>query len=215
MTGNPDAYFSDFVLDLVHHIVQFQININLNDPAATGGPLNFVESTQYGVTIATNLGNASGSPSCYWEYGLNGNLYMPYIPSTGPGYDTTETAIVRGPRTIMSVSPFFAVITGSTPTTIYTSVDQSPDATAAMKVTFSLKHLGAAGALIGYEMFDVSVVPQGATAIHNVTGRVNGTGQPDTTVATSVSGNQLQITLTVNSGAVSTNVRYNSMEFAN
>jgi hypothetical protein len=32
MTGNPDAYFSDFVLDLVHHIVQFQININLNDP---------------------------------------------------------------------------------------------------------------------------------------------------------------------------------------
>ena len=134
-----------------------------------------------------------------------GNLTLPTI-ITGEGTD--EQAIVRSQRKIIPALHYSAAINGSTPTVVYTA---SSSNISSLKMTISMTHGG-----LGQEMFDISAISAGANVLYSVSNRLNGTGQPDTTVSVDYAGGgpvYLAVTLTVNSGATTSWVTYDSTEF--
>jgi hypothetical protein len=117
----------------------------------------------------------------------------------------TEQAMVKSQRKIIPSNHWSAVINGSTATVVYTAAT----GTVTVKGTITVQHDG-----LGLEMFDVSALAAGASTLYSVSNRLNGTAQPDTTVIVDYNGsNQIQITLTVNSGATTAWVTYDTTEF--
>lgn len=132
-----------------------------------------------------------------------GNLTLPTI-LTGEGID--EQAILRSQRKIIPAFHYSAAINGATPTVVYTA---SSSNISSLKMTISMTHAG-----LGQEMFDISAISAGANVLYSVSNRLNGTGQPDTTVSVDYNGsNILAVTLTVGSGTTTSYVTYDSTEF--
>jgi hypothetical protein len=148
--------------------------------------------------------NAGSNVAQYsWTHDTTGSLILPTI-STGEGTD--EQSIVRSQRKIIPALHYSAAIDGATPTVVYTA---SSNGINSLKITISMTH-----SALGQEMFDISAMAAGANVMYSVSNRLNGTGQPDTSVSVDYDGsNRLAITLTVNSGATTSWVTYDSTEF--
>lgn len=149
------------------------------------------------VTIVTDSSNTTPT----WNFDNTGNLTLPTI-SLGSGLD--EQTIVASQRKIIPPYRYSVVIDGATPTVVYFAAAGS----LTLKTTIVVQHQGA-----GLEMFDVSAVAAGANVIYSVSNRLNATGGPDTTAVVDYSGPVLAITLTVNTGATTSWVTYDSTEF--
>ena len=137
--------------------------------------------------------------------GSDANLVLPTV-TVGSGL--TEQAVVRSQRKIIPAYHYSVAIDGATPTVVYTA---SSSNISSLKMTISITHGG-----LGQEMFDISAMTAGANVMYNVSNRLNGTGQPDTTVSVDYIGGgpvSLAVTLTVNSGATNSWVTYDSTEF--
>jgi hypothetical protein len=143
-----------------------------------------------------------GTTGYNWSFGLDGSLTLPSIVLAE---GLTEQAMVKSQRKIIPSNHWSAVINGSTATVVYTAAT----GTVTVKGTITVQHDG-----LGLEMFDVSALAAGASTLYSVSNRLNGTAQPDTTVIVDYNGsNQIQITLTVNSGATTAWVTYDTTEF--
>jgi hypothetical protein len=179
-------------------------NINIPDPNSSGGPLNWLYVDGDGVHLETNVNN-SPEQSYFWDFNNAGNLALPTV-ALGDGIN--EQAVLRSQRKIIPAYHYSSVIDGSTPTVVYTA---SSSNISSLKMTISITHGG-----LGQEMFDISAMAAGASVMYSVSNRLNGTGQPDTTVSVDYIGGgpvSLAITLTVNSGATTSWVTYDSTEF--
>lgn len=184
--------------------------------ANTGTPVEITSFTNAGNTSSQLFLNNNGSlvlftadegnaTSYSWNYNSNGSLSMPGI-GLGTGLD--EQTIIQSQRKIIPAFHYSAIINGSTPTVVYTA---SSSNISSLKMTISITHGG-----LGQEMFDISAISAGANVLYSVSNRLNGTGQPDTTVSVDYAGGgpvYLAVTLTVNSGATTSWVTYDSTEF--
>jgi hypothetical protein len=148
------------------------------------------------------IGTDDGNGNLYsWTFNSTGNVNLPTI-SLGAGVD--EQTYIRSQRKVIPPNRYSVEITGSTPTIVYTA----STGTQTIKTTLVVQHIS-----LGFEMFDVSALGAGANVLYSVSNRLNSTGQPNTTAVVDWSGGVLAITLTVNSGATTSYVTYDSTEF--
>jgi hypothetical protein len=197
-------------INSIHHSLEGPANLDISahNTIFTGYNGNSIKiypddgeiSSEANLQLWSNSGNIN---EYSWTLDTTGNLTLPTI-STGEGTD--ERAIVRSQRKIIPPLHYSVIINDVTPTVAYTA---SNNQITSLKTTFSLLHVG-----LGREMFDVSALAAGADVMYSVSNRLNGTGQPDTTVSVNYDGSsRLAVTFTVNSGAFTTWVTYDSTEF--
>ena len=138
-----------------------------------------------------------------WNFDTAGNLTLPTI-SLGSGID--EQTVIQSQRKIIPSFRWSAVISGTTPTVVYTATDLN---TTSMKVAMQVQHTG-----LGFEMFDVSATSTGGNTYYTVSNRLQPPTISNSTVLVDLNGsNEMQITVTVNSGATTSWVTYDSTEF--
>jgi hypothetical protein len=78
-----------------------------------------------------------------------------------------------------------------------------------MKVTVQIQHTG-----LGFEFFDVSATEFGGDTYYTVSNRLHPPGITDSTVEVDLNGsNEMEITVTINSGAETSWVTYDATEF--
>jgi hypothetical protein len=151
------------------------------------------------VVINSNDGNSSNAQ---WTFGTDGNLTLPTL-SLGTGLD--EQTVVQSQRKIIPPFRWSAVIDGATPTVVYTAANPQ---TTSMKVTVQVQHQG-----FSMEFFDVSATKAGADTYYTVSNRVAPPTIAASTVVVDLNGSTMQITVTVNSGAATSWVTYDAVEF--
>jgi hypothetical protein len=151
------------------------------------------------VGIAANVGGTSQG----WTFSADGNLTLPLtILDVG----LTENAKIRSQRKIIPPFHWSAEITGTTPTVVYTVTNNS---ITSMKVTMQIQHTG-----LGMELFDVYATMAGADTFYTVSNRVAPPTIDNSNVVVDLNGsNEMQITITINSGAANSWVTYDSTEF--
>jgi len=170
----------------------------LNWDVANSAPSTLISVNPNNVEIVSGI--TTPSPK-QWTLDNTGNLELPTI-SLGSGVN--EQSVIRSQRKVIPPFRYSAVVDGSTPTTVYIAEVDS----VTIKTTLVVQHSG-----LGFEMFDVSAVAAGANIMYSISNRINATGQADTTAVVEYMGSQLVITLTVNSGATTSWVTYDSTEF--
>jgi hypothetical protein len=149
------------------------------------------------------IGTDNGNGTLYsWNFNSSGNLVLPTI-SLGGGAD--EQTYIRSQRKVIPPFRWSAVIDGATPTVVYTAANPQ---TTSMKVTVQVQHQG-----FSMEFFDVSATKAGADTYYTVSNRVAPPTIAASTVVVDLNGSTMQITVTVNSGATSSYVTYDSTEF--
>jgi hypothetical protein len=169
---------------------------------SVNGGTGTVHDIQLTTSTSGNIYNKAGNST--WTFDNTGNLTLPTI-STGEGTD--EQSIISSQRKVIPPNRYSAAIDGATPTIVYTARPGS----LSLKSTIVVQHAG-----LGLEMFDVYAVGAGADVIYSVSNRLNATGEADTTAVVDWYGSgpfALAITLTVNSGATTSWVTYDSTEF--
>jgi hypothetical protein len=137
-----------------------------------------------------------------WIFEEAGNLTLPTL-SLGTGLD--EQTVVQSQRKIIPPFRWSAVIDGATPTVVYTAANPQ---TTSMKVTVQVQHSG-----FSMEFFDVSATKAGADTYYTVSNRVAPPTIAASTVVVDLNGSTMQITVTVNSGAATSWVTYDAVEF--
>jgi hypothetical protein len=137
-----------------------------------------------------------------WTFATAGNLTLPTL-SLGTGLD--EQTVVQSQRKIIPPFRWSAVIDGATPTVVYTAANPQ---TTSMKVTVQVQHQG-----FSMEFFDVSATKAGADTYYTVSNRVAPPTIAASTVVVDLNGSTMQITVTVNSGAATSWVTYDAVEF--
>jgi len=145
--------------------------------------------------------NGSPGPNI-WDFNTTGNLILPTL-SLGTGLD--EQTVVQSQRKIIPPFRWSAVIDGATPTVVYTAANPQ---TTSMKVTVQVQHQG-----FSMEFFDVSATKAGADTYYTVSNRVAPPTIAASTVVVDLNGSTMQITVTVNSGAATSWVTYDAVEF--
>jgi len=165
-----------------------------------GGNVNIV-SGDSSDSHAGNVTIATGSND--WIFDYTGNLTLPTVSL---GESTDEQAVIRGQRKIIPSFRWSAVISGGTPTVVYTV---SSNNITSMKVTMQIQHTG-----LGMELFDVYATYAGADTFYTVSNRVAPPTIDESGVVVDLNGsNQMQITVEINSGAATSWVTYDSTEF--
>ena len=188
--GYPVTFFDDSFV-----ITGYNGNGNDHSLIAPTGNISIVAGLTGNLTNAV-LGNT-------WTFDTNGNLILPTI-SLGTGLD--EQTTIQSQRKLIPPYRWSAVIDGATPTVVYTAIGAN---TTSMKVTMQVQHLG-----FGWELFEVFATFTGADTYYVVNNRV----APPTIAATDVvvgltESNIMEITLTINSGATTSWVTYDAVEF--
>ena len=158
------------------------------------------------ITVTSGSSSATFTISVannQWILDTEGELTLPNL-SLGSGLD--EQTVIRSQRKLIPPLRWSAVISGTTPTVVYnaTSVD-----TTSMKVTMQIQHQG-----LGMEFFEVFATFTGSDTYYTVSNRV----APPTIDASTVvvglgEGNVMKITATINSGAGTSWVTYDAVEF--
>jgi hypothetical protein len=152
------------------------------------------QSNTLGINIRTDSTSLS-SPA--WLYGVDGSLALATV--------TNESAKFVGTRRViggLNASSAYSVVlaAGGTPTVAYTSLP----GTTSVKVTFAAQS-GGAGYL--WEQFDVVAVASqdvGGAVNFVVSNRIKGTaGIGDTVVTATMTGNQIEISLTLDAAQTS------------
>lgn len=157
-----------------------------------------ISASDYLVLTANTAGNTNS-----WLFDPTGSLTLPPI-NLGGGTD--EQTVVQSQRKRIPSFRWSAVISGNTPTVVYTATNAL---TTSMKVTVQVQHSG-----LGMELFDVSATYTGADTYYTVSNRV----APPTIAASAVvvdlnGSNTMQITITIDSGATTSWVTYDAVEF--
>ncbi len=148
------------------------------------------------VSIITNDLNT-------WEFGNTGSLTLPVI-TLGPGID--EQTSISSQRKIIPGERCSAYITGSDPAVVYTA---SSSSISSLRMSVQIQHVGQ-----GFEFFDVVATSVDVNTYYTVNNRVGPIAITETDVLVDFNGDsQLQVTLTINSGASTSLVTYDSVEF--
>lgn len=167
-----------------------------------GGSINLTAGNSADTAgVAGNVTINTGTNT--WKFANTGNLTLPTI-SLGGGID--EQAVVSSQRKLIPPFRYSAVIDANNPTVVYnaTNVD-----TTSMKVTMQIQHAG-----LGMEFFEVFATFTGADTYFTVGNRVSpSTIAPSTVVVGLGVGNAMKITVTINSGATTSWVTYDAVEF--
>jgi hypothetical protein len=154
-----------------------------------------------GIILTTNNANAGNTKS--WSFDGTGSLSLAPISL---GVNLNEETVIQSQRKIIPSNRYSAVISGTTPTVVYTATDFSINS---MKVTIQIQHQN-----LGFEMFDVNATKSGANTYYTVTNRLQPPTIDNTSATVGLNGSSaMQITLTVNSGAANSWVTYDSTEF--
>ena len=165
------------------------VNISAGSPGEAGG-------------VAGNVTVNTGTNT--WTFDNTGDLILPTI-SLGSGLD--EQTVIQSQRRLIPPFRYSAEITGTAPTVVYTATDVN---TTSMKVTMQIQHTG-----LGFEFFEVFATYTGSTdAWYTVSNRVAPPTIDASTVVVDLNGsNTMQITVTINSGAATSWVTYDAVEF--
>ena len=161
-----------------------------------------------GDTITVTSGSSSATftisvSNNQWILDTQGELTLPTL-SLGSGLN--EQTVIRSQRKLIPPFHWSAVISGTTPTVVYTanSVD-----TTSMKVTMQIQHVG-----LGMEFFEVFATFTGSDTYYTVGNRVAPPTIDASTVVVGLGvGNAMKITITINSGAATSWVTYDAVEF--
>jgi len=138
-----------------------------------------------------------------WTFGTDSSLTLPTISL---GTDLDEQTVVQSQRKLIPSLRWSAVIDGTTPTIVYTATDSN---TTSMKVTMQIQHSGT-----GIEFFEVFATESANNTYYTVSNRVAPPALDASTVVVGLNGsNEMQITVTINSGAATSWVTYDAVEF--
>ena len=152
------------------------------------------------VVINTNDDNGNFA---MWIFGSDSSLTLPTISLSE---STDEQTTIQSQRKIIPPFRYSAVISGTTPTVVYTA---SSNNITSMKITMQIQHTG-----LGMELFDVYATYTGSNTFYTVSNRVSPPTIANSTIVVGLTGsNEMQITVTINSGAANSWVTYDSTEF--
>jgi hypothetical protein len=210
MVFTPDPGYSSqsLVLDptLPGHIHLRAPSANIDEPLANiflGGEESSFEVGYSANSSAPNVFIHSGGNT--WTFDTAGRLLLPTI-ELDVGNTINEQTIIQSQRKLVAPFRYSAVIDGATPTVIYTVSDSI---ISSMKVTVQIQHTG-----LGFEFFDVSATEFGGDTYYTVSNRLHPPGITDSTVEVDLNGsNEMEITVTINSGAETSWVTYDATEF--
>ena len=165
------------------------VNITAGAPGEAGGAAGNVT-----VNAGTNT----------WTFDNTGDLTLPTI-NLGGGND--EQTVIQSQRRLVPPFRYSAEITGTAPTVVYTATNVN---TTSMKVTMQIQHTG-----LGFEFFEVFATYTGSVDTwYTVSNRVAPPTIDASTVVVDLNGsNTMQITVTINSGAATSWVTYDAVEF--
>jgi hypothetical protein len=157
------------------------------------------------ASSAVNIYTDTGTAAWQWQFQDDGNLRLPTI-ELDVGNTINEQTVIQSQRKIIPGLRYSVEIDGSTPTTVYTATSID---TTAMKVTMQIQHQS-----LGIEFFDVSATSSGSDTYYTVSNRLQPPGITDSTVVVDFNGsNIMEITVTINSGATTSWVTYDAVEF--
>ena len=210
MVFTPDPGYSSqsLVLDptLPGHIHLRAPGANIDEPVANiflGGEESSFEVGYSANSSAPNVFIHSGGNT--WTFDTAGRLLLPTI-ELDVGNTINEQTIIQSQRKLVAPFRYSAEIDGDTPTVIYTASDSI---VTSMKVTVQIQHLS-----LGFEFFDVSATEFGGDTYYTVSNRLHPPGITDSTVEVDLNGsNEMEITVTINSGAETSWVTYDATEF--
>jgi hypothetical protein len=186
------------------------VNVTESGGVATGATIA-TPGTGYtdGDFVTVNSGTGSATLSVNvpagstWTFDTEGSVTLPTI-SLGTGLD--EQTVVQSQRKIIPPFRYSAEITGNAATVVYTA--SSNDITS-MKVTMQVQHSG-----LGMEFFEVFATESGNNTYYTVNNRLAPPGITASTVLVDMNGsNEMQITVTITSGAATSWVTYDAVEF--
>jgi hypothetical protein len=161
------------------------------------------ENSYFLVENGANSNVYVASNSNQWKFDTTGQLALPTISLSE---STDEQTVIGSQRKLIPPFRWSAVISGTTPTVVYNATDVN---TTSMKVTMQIQHSG-----LGMEFFEVFATFTGSDTYYTVSNRV----APPTIDASTVvvglgAGNTMKITVTINSGAGTSWVTYDAVEF--
>ena len=153
--------------------------------------------------IVLNANDSTGNVA-QLVLGSDANVVLPTVVL---GVGLTEQTTIRSQRKIIPPFQYSVEIDGATPTVVYTATDVN---TTSMKVTMQVQHSG-----LGMEFFEVMATYVGSTdTYYTVSNRVAPPTIDASTVVVDLNGsNTMQITVTINSGAATSWVTYDAVEF--
>ena len=181
-----------------------QRDISLN----SSGDVDFIGNgtvsiTNYGTTDGVFVTTDANDGLYQWNFGTTGNLTLPTI-SIGVGLD--EQTVIQSQRKLIPSFRWSAVIDADTPTVVYTATN---DLTRSMKVTIQIQHSG-----LGMELLDVFATYTGSDTFYTVSNRVAPPTVDASTLVVDLNvDNVMQVTVTINSGATTSWVTYDTVEF--
>jgi hypothetical protein len=169
-----------------------------------GGPPGGDVNITSGASSDSHAGNVNiTTTDSPWVFDYTGNLTLPTISL---GESTDEQTVIRSQRKIIPSFRWSAEITGSTPNVVYTA---SSSNITSMKVTMQIQHSG-----LGMELFDIYATLAGPDTFYTVSNRVAPPTIDNSFILVSLNGsNEMQITVTIYSGAPTSWVTYDSTEF--
>jgi hypothetical protein len=167
-----------------------------------GDDYNYVNLLTFGGVKIGSYRDSEPYPR-EWLFFNDGSQFLPVIEI---GEGLTEHSIIKSQRHIIDAQHWSAVISGTTPTVVYTA---SSNQIATLKNTLNVQHSNG-----GIEIFDVTVSRAGNDIYYSVSNRVAPPSITETTVLVdnNIDG-ILQITLTLTSGSSDAWVTYNATEF--
>jgi hypothetical protein len=186
------------------------VNVTESGGVATGATIA-TPGTGYtdGDFVTVNSGTGSATLSVNvpagstWTFDTEGSVTLPTI-SLGTGLD--EQTVVQSQRKIIPPFRYSVEITGNAATVVYTA--SSSDITS-MKVTTQIQHQN-----LGMEFFEVFATESGNNTYYTVNNRLAPPGITASTVLVDINGsNEMQITVTITSGAATSWVTYDAVEF--
>jgi hypothetical protein len=165
-----------------------------------GGNVNIISGGSYD-SHAGNVNITTGSNN--WTFDYTGKLNLPTVSLSE---STDEQTVISSQRKLIPPFRWSALITGSTPTVVYTVTNSN---TTSMKVTMQVQHNG-----LGMEFFEVFATFTGPDTWYTVNNRLSPPTIAASTVVVNLNGsNGMQITVTSNSGADTCWVTYDAVEF--
>lgn len=173
------------------------------DPSDSNFEVRGVENVNFEANTVVNIYTNTSLDGYQWQFGDDAVLTLPTItPSVG----LAEISNIRSQRKVIPAYHYSAEIVGSTPTIVYTVTNSS---IVTMKATMTVQHQG-----LGFEILDVIASTSGGDTYYTVSNRVKPPTIADTTVSVGLNGSyQMEITMTVNSGASYSWVTYDVTEF--
>ena len=165
-----------------------------------GGDVNITSGGSYD-SHAGNVNIQTGSNN--WTFDYTGDLTLPIVSL---GESTDEQTVIQSQRKLIPPFRWSAEITGSTPTVVYTATNVY---TTSMKVTIQIQHQS-----LGMEFFEVNATYSNPDTYYTMSNRLAPPTIDASDVVVNLNGsNTMEITVTINSGAATSWVTYDAVEF--